>query len=217
MVRDFEGLHDTTEAARTAAALSSAPATRKELERRRAQAKKYRGWARDAMAAIAAAFPEGADAPAVPESDLTTALDLAGLQKSAAGSPSGAALEARRRLNQIEVQLGFYLPHEALARHEHARAEYCLSLAVQIDGKSPVSWYLRAQTYAGLQMPRRALAALRRAVDAGFRDLALLESDPAFRKLHTTPEYVDIVGLLRTEGDHLDTLTVDRPPVFVLR
>ncbi|HSJ96690.1 MAG TPA: hypothetical protein VLC53_06450, partial [Myxococcota bacterium] len=217
MSRDFEGLRDTAEARRTAVALASSPAARDQLKARLAATKKYHWWAREAMEAIAAAYPEGANAPALPASELAAVLDLADLKRTAARGAPGAALEARRRLNQIEVQLGFYLPHEALARDELARAEYYLSLAVEIDDTSPVSWYLTAQTHAGLQMKRKAIAALRRAVDAGFRDLALLEADAAFRTLRPTPEYAAIVDLLRTQGDHIDPLTVDRPPIFVLR
>jgi hypothetical protein len=217
MVRDFNGLRDTAEARRTAEALASSPAAQDQLKARRAATKKYHWWAREAMEAIAAAFPEGANGPALPASELATVLNLSDLKRTAAKGAPAAALEARRRLNQIEVQLGFYLPHEALAREELARAEYYLSLAVEIDDTSPVSWYLAAQTHAGLQMKRKALAALQRAVDAGFRDLALLEADAAFRKLRPTPEYAAIVDLLRAQGDHIDSLTVDRPPIFVLR
>jgi hypothetical protein len=216
MARDFHGLRDTAEARRTAATLASGEDARDHLKARIAQTKQYHWWARDAMEAIAAAFPEGASAPTVSETDLAAVLKLATLKKSAAQHTSGA-IEARRRLNQLEIQLGFYLPHEALERQEFARARYYLALAIEIDDASPVSWYLTAQTCARLQMPRKALAALGRAVDAGFRDLGLLEADAAFRRLRADPEYAAIAEMLRRQGDQRDTLTVDRPPVFVLR
>jgi hypothetical protein len=216
MARDFHGLRDTAEARRTAEALASEPKARDQLKARIGQTKKYHWWASDAMEAIAAAFPEGASAPTVSETDLATVLKLATLKKSAAQATSGA-IESRRRLNQLEIQLGFYLPHEALERQEFTRAKYYLALAVEIDDASPVSWYLTAQTCAALQMPRQALAALRRAVAAGFRDLTLLEADAAFRRLRASPDYAAIAELLRSQGDQKDTLTVDRPPVFVLR
>jgi hypothetical protein len=128
-----------------------------------------------------------------------------------------AALEARRRLNQLEVQLGFYLPADALARSALARADFYLSLAMRIDDASPVSWYLRAQWHARRKDALGALDALRRAVAAGFRDVALLDGDRSFAAIRARSDYAAFVADLRALGDRLDVLTVDRPPIHVRR
>jgi predicted esterase len=216
MARDFEDLRETAHVRRAAAAIAAAPPAKAQLERRLADTKRSNWWVSDAMVAIGEAFLEGADAPVIPLHELAEALDVARLKKTAGGQGQDAR-EARRRLNQIEVQLGFYLPHDALGRLEFARADYYLSLAVQIDDASPVSWYLRAQTHAGLQAPREVIEALRRAIDAGFRNLALVEADASFRRLRGDADFVAVVDLLRCEGDWMDTPTVDRPPAFVIR
>jgi dienelactone hydrolase len=217
MARDFEGLRDTSAVRRAAGSISSSPAARAQLQTRLAATKRSDFWVKDAMQAIADAFPPGDDAPAVTLQELAASLALAPMKRAVAGRDREASLEAQRRLNQLEVQLGFYLPQEALAQHEWARADYYLSLAVQIDETWPVTWYMKAQTYAALELPRQALRSLRRAIDAGFRDLRLVEADGAFRKLRGDPEYGAVLDLLRTQGDDLDWLTVDRPPVFVIR
>lgn len=115
-------------------------------------------------------------------------------------------------MNELDVQLGFYLPHEAIAQGELRRASYYLSLAMQVEERSPVSAYLAAETYARLNATREALGALRRAVEVGFRDLPALETAAAFQHLRQHPEFLLILELLRNTGDRLDPLTVDRPP-----
>lgn len=217
MARDFEGLRETAHVRAAAARIAGSPVARAQLKGRQAETARSNFWVDDGMEAIADAFPEGSVEPAVSAHDLSAALGLARMKRTAEGGKTEAALEARRRLNQLEVQLGFYLPHEAIAQSEYARADYYLSLAIQIDDASPVTWYMRAQTYGRLQALRQALAALRRAVEVGFRDLALVEADHSFRELHADPGYVALVATLASTGDALDWLTVDRPPVFVLR
>lgn len=216
MARDYDGLRDTASVTRAAPAIAASTVGKAQLERRRDETTRSNLWVEDAMIAIGEAFAEGAESPAVPAHELAQTLEIARLKKAASGKGPDA-LEARRRLNQIEVQLGFYLPDDALRRLEFARADYYLTLAVQIDDASPVTWYMRAQTHAGLLAPKRALDALTRAVDAGFRDLTLLQADRAFRRLRADPGFVAVVDLLRCEEDWMDTPTVDRPPVFVIR
>lgn len=216
MGRDYEGLRDTVSVKRAAPAIAASTVGKAQLERRIAETKRSNFWVEDAMLAIGEAFLEGAEKPTVSVQELAQTLEIPRLKKAAAGQ-GPEAREAQRRLNQIEVQLGFYLPDEALARREYARADYYLSIAVQIDDASPVSWYMRAQTHAGLLAPARVVDALHHAVASGFRDLALLEADPAFRRLHSNPEFLAIIDQLRREGDSMDTLTVDRPPLFVIR
>ncbi len=216
MARDYAGLRDVSGVARAAARLAASPDARAQLARKHSETRLSDGWVEDSLQAVADAFPEGQDAPDVPVPALARSLGLARLKATAAGN-TPAALEARRRLNQLEVQLGFYLPAEALARLELNRADYYLSLAMHIDDTSPVSWYLRAQWCARLKDGRGAVAALRRAVDAGFRDLTLLASDRAFERLRGNGDYRALIEDLGRLGDTRDVLTVDRPPVHVRR
>jgi hypothetical protein len=217
MARDFDGLRETAGVKLAAERVGTSPAAKTQLKKRQGEARQFRDWINQGMHTIDEAFPEGAFAPAVTLADLAQSLDMPKLLKTASNGAPDAALDARRRLNQLEVELGFYLPEAALDRSEFARASYYLSLAMQIDPASPVSWYLSAQRYARLNAAHDAFAALNRAIGGGFRDVTLLEADGSFRSLHADPAYRAIVDLLRSMGDHLDPLTVDRPPVHVLR
>lgn len=214
MARDFAGLRDTAEIRALAQRIPSTPEAKAQVKRRQDETRRSAEWVRNAMEAIAGAFPPGADTPVLHVEELASALDLRRMKKTAAVPSSEAALESQRRLNQLEVQLGFYLAHDAIQSAELTRALYYLSLAVQIDDGLPVSWYLTAKTNARLSARRETFAALGRAVDAGFRDLAILEAEPAFRKYRDDPAYAAIVARLRHSGDTLDLPKVDRPPVL---
>lgn len=212
MARDFGGLRETADADRHAARIPST-ALKDHLKRRQADARASREWMRHVMAVISESFPEGADAPVRSPAELADALDLERLKRTAAG-PSGEAGEAQRRLNEIEVQLGFYLPTEAADAADPRRAGYYLSVAHRIDDRSPVSWYLLARMSARLSARDDVVTALRRAYDAGFRDAALLEADPAFERYRSDGGFAGILAQLRDSGDTLDLPTVDRPPAL---
>lgn len=217
MARDFSGLRDTAGVRAEARRLASSPEANAQLSHRKAESRRSNEWVHNGMQAIADAFPEGSLAPAIPAWQLAQTLELEQLKKTAASGPAAAALEARRRLNQLEVQLGFYLPADALERSDFVRAGYYLSLGRQIDDASPVSWYLTAQVHARLKDPEQTFVALRRAIDAGFRDVGMVEAEHVFLRLHGHPEYTAIVEQLRGQGDQLDRRTVDRPPARVSR
>lgn len=133
------------------------------------------------------------------------------------GDVPDVALEADRKLNQLGVQLGFYLPQQAIAQRDWARAAYYLSVSMAIDDRSPVAWYLKATTDAHLNRPRDAVTSLRRAVEAGFRDFVLIDAEPAFVRLRRESDFAAVVADLRRMGDVLDVPTVDRPPVPLKR
>ena len=215
MARDFAGLRDTAHALAHAARMGATPSYEAELKRRQRDGRVSSEWLRQAMVAIAGAFPRGADAPERSLSDLTHALELAPMKQLRAGPRAEVALEAQRRLNELEAQLGFYLPAEALEAGHLRRARYYLSAALEIDDQSPVSWYFLGRTRALQNEKSGALAALRRAFQAGFRGLDVLEADPAFERMRADKDYAAIVAQLRDSGDVLDVLTVDRPPAFL--
>ena len=216
MGRDYSGLRDVAPVKASATHAFSTTEAKNELKRRQNDGRKLKEWVGHVMQMIADAFPEGASTPFRLPGDLVQSLELTRMKKTAAAGGE-AGLEAQRRLNELEVQLGFYLPHEASRASDPSRASYYLSLALQINDRSPVTWYLLAQTSATMNARREALAALKRAVDAGFRDLGLLEGDPAFRRVRTEADYQALVEHLRSTGDPMDALTVDRPPALPLR
>jgi hypothetical protein len=217
MARDFAGLRETAAVEAIARETVSATQARAQRARRQSEGQKSREWIGTAMGVIADSYPDDASAPLRTSDELSRDLDVPKLKKAATGGDEAAALEARRRLNELEVQLGYYLPSEALRKSALARARYYLSTALLIDGRAPVTLFMLSETHAYLNARRDAVDALRRAIDAGFRDLALVQSDPAFRRLRSDPAFATLVERLRSAGDALDLLIVDRPPPVPVR
>ena len=97
-------------------------------------------------------------------------------------------------------------------KSDQARASYYLGIALQINDRNPVPWYLLARASARLNDVDDNFKALERAFDSGFRDLTLTEADPAFARVKSRAEFAAFLARLRASGDTLDLLIVDRPP-----
>jgi hypothetical protein len=217
MVRDYAGLRNTDIARAAATRLGASKAARDERHRRKTLSRESIDWVTARLREAVEAYPAGAARPAMSVDDLIAALSISRLGQEAERDASDVALESHRRLNQLAVQLGFYLPQDAMARGEWARARYYLSVSMAIDDESPVAWYLMAVNHAHLNDLRHVVTSLHRAVDAGFSDFTLIDSDDAFAKIRRDPEFAAVVAQLRRMGDVLDVLTVDRPPVPLKR
>jgi hypothetical protein len=212
MVRDYAGLRDVTAIAATSARLNKSRDVDDAIKKRRAAATAAKQWIDTSMEVIAESFNPGENLPVRTIPQIVQALDIAKLRKGAAQQGTPGALEAQRRLNELEVQLGFYLPHEAMGLGELTRASYYLTVSMEINEKSPVAWYLSAAVSARLGNTGPALESLRRAADEGFKDVAGLRADAAFQKLRSHRDYLAIVDRLAATSDDLDVLTVERPP-----
>jgi dienelactone hydrolase len=197
MARDYAGLRPLGDAVEKAASLGASLPAKQELERRQRAARQYALWTKTAMSTITEAFMPGTEAPALAVEHLARELEVGRLRKAAGSADADEAREAQRRLNTIEVQLGFYLPREALARAEYVRATYYLDVAVQMDEHSPVSWYLTAVARARLREPREAAAALARALDCGYRNVAEFDAESAFRNVAKDPAFAAAAERLR--------------------
>jgi predicted esterase len=211
MARDFYGLRDVADVRTEASRVAGAEGARDELKDRKSSGLASDEWKQHAMGLISAAYAEGADSAAHPAADLVRMLELERMKRVAAGDDE-AALEARRRLAEMEVQLGFYLPAVAMESGDQARASYYLGIALEINDRNPVPWYLLARASARLNDIDDTFEALEHAFDSGFRDLALTQEDPAFARVKSSAEFAQFVARLRASGDTLDLLIVDRPP-----
>lgn len=211
MARDYYGLRDVADVRSEASRVASTEGASDELKDRRSIGLASDEWKQHAMSLISLAYPEGADTAAHAAADLVRMLELERMKRVAAGDDE-PALEARRRLAEMEVQLGFYLPAVAAESGDHARASYYLGIALQINDRNPVPWYLLARSSARLNDIDDTFEALEHAFDSGFRDLALTQEDPAFARVKSRAEFAEFVARLRASGDTLDLLIVDRPP-----
>jgi predicted esterase len=122
------------------------------------------------------------------------------LKKQAASADPGESLSAKRLLNTLSGQTGFYLPRMFTQQGNHDRAVFVLSLAAEISPDGPWIWYELAAAHARKGSKKKALESLRKAVDKGWKDLPSLEAEPAFAVLRQDKEYLKLVGEIAKKG-----------------
>jgi tetratricopeptide (TPR) repeat protein len=83
-----------------------------------------------------------------------------------------------------------------LAQVSLAQGNYDQASAYLLDAsssKTAISLYWQSAVYAGKGNKERALATLRRSLDAGFRDFPAIEANPYFSSLRNDPRFNDLV------------------------
>ncbi len=183
MVADFKGLKEVSSFEREANALASSKAVKRffrdeeemRIRQDRRGAELYRLWM---------GRPEGGGG----DTGLSPFfVELSNLRKQA-GTPedSGTRRVARR------VLYGLYVHASEQGRAEIEQKNFTgavrlLELATALRPDSPVAYYNLASAYAGAQDKRRALDALNKAIDKGFKDGGRISEDPAFEQLLNDP------------------------------
>jgi len=122
-------------------------------------------------------------------------LEIERLQRRAAeGGDAGSTAE--RLLETAATQTGFYLARDFLASGQYLRAAVVLEVAAAIHPQRAFVWYNLACARARTGQRQAALEALGRAVDAGWADLAHLESDADLESLRGSEGYAALVARL---------------------
>jgi tetratricopeptide (TPR) repeat protein len=104
------------------------------------------------------------------------------LRRSKAPGPEG--LVARRLLNAVATQTGFYVPRDFMRQGEAHRAALSLAVATELRPDHPDLWYDLGCVRARVGAVDEALQALETAVALGFEDWDRLASDPDLARLH---------------------------------
>jgi tetratricopeptide (TPR) repeat protein len=104
---------------------------------------------------------------------------------------------AHRVLETIATQAGFYTTRDLFAAERWDAAAVALAVALEARPESAPLWYNLACAQARSGQSAKAVEALRRAVEAGFRDLAHLEADPDLGTIRREPGYRALVDELR--------------------
>jgi predicted esterase len=191
--RSFEGLTDGVREAREMEARlkPSALVLLQEAARREAREEQTVRHLREEMDRILAA-----DEP-VPFATIASRLEIARWRErasSAGGAPgSPDRLSAQRVLESLYTRAVFYQPAEFFAKKDPRRAALSLEIAAAFKPDSVVAWYDLACARARAGDSRRALEALKTAIDKGFPDAKHVATDPDLESLHGLPEFQEIV------------------------
>jgi predicted esterase len=107
--------------------------------------------------------------------------------------PGAEGKTARRLIEAVSVQLGYYLPEEYLAKGRYDEAVTSLLGALHFHEERWPLWYNLAAAQARRGNRRHAFDALTKAVAHGFHDAAHLATDADFESLRQDGKFAAIV------------------------
>ncbi len=109
-------------------------------------------------------------------------------------------LSAKRILAALFVQTSFYLPREYVGKHDVRRARLCNAVALEVrPDRAGVVMYNFACMQAQAGDRPGALTSLESAVEKGFRDASLLETDPDLEPLRADASFQKLVQKVKSE------------------
>jgi dienelactone hydrolase len=193
---DFRGLVETRAADEASARLGGQPAVRRALaDEERRETDEARLGARlsfDLNAFLASD-------PTPPAKAIASRLGVPKLRREAAADrPAGERESAARVIEQLYVQAAFYLPRALASKRDFRHAEIATGVAEELaPERAGGAWYNLACFRALAGDRKGALGSLRSAVEKGFRDVALVESDPDLASLRGEKDYLAIVEELK--------------------
>jgi dienelactone hydrolase len=194
LVETFTELRDVAAAKTRLEALRTAP----EAERAERELARWIAW-EDAQLRTASAAIRRLDDPEtldLPER-LATQLGVRDLLRRT--EKDGIEADAAHRvLESLYVQLSFYLMRDYFAARRYGDAATVLAVAAEIRAEPHVLYNLGAAE-ARLRNPKRALAALERAITAGWRDVEHLLADEDFAGLRDDEGFQALVLRLRDD------------------
>jgi predicted esterase len=193
---DFKGLRDVSEIEKRVAALKDDKTVKQAIKQEDDQDREQQMRAKE-LYTLRATIRNEEDGPAA-YADLKK--NLVALKKRAdAPQTSRDRVVARRIINEFMV----YLSEQADAlsrRKQYAAAAENLTLATLVAPDNPFVLYNLACAYALNRDRSRALDALKRAVEKGFKDAAALEGDKDLEALRDDPAYKQIVEELKKKS-----------------
>lgn len=191
----YKGLTETNEAERRAAALKDLREIRERSKEEKVELEKQR--------AVAAELLRLASSLNGDEESRSTALGdlrrrVADLRKRAAATEDTSERRvARRALRQVYAQ--FYEAGTIQYAQNRTAATAQLEIAAEVAPRDPSAFYQLAILYAQDGEKRKALEALRRAIENGLKDASLIEGNKDFSRLRDDAEYKRIVDALKTK------------------
>lgn len=196
IARDFDGLIDVSEARAESRRLGELREVRSSIRRQDETDQSDLAWRRKSMNTLQAALSDGN--PRTPAlNELLSALDLRKL--TAKAREEGRSLEimsARRRLEMLFVQTSFYLFQDLIAKKLWEKALLSISISAEIKPEAAFVQYNLAAMNARTGRKDRALQALQRALDAGFRNVELLRTDSDLDSIRDDARFQELVAAM---------------------
>jgi dienelactone hydrolase len=186
---DFKGLKDVLEFDKRAGELKDSKEVKLALKEKQEQDKKQEARFKE-LSALKASLKDN-DERALAMADLKRGLErLRDRSEEKENGPERAV--ARRVLNQFFV----FLSEETMLlveRKSYAEAAENLTLAAKVRPDNPRIFFNLARVYSLSNEKGRAIEALKRAVEKGFKDQAALEGESDLNSLRNEAEYKRIV------------------------
>jgi len=187
--RTFAGLRNTSAVTQRAEQLEASPAYREQLADEKRWDAFEAAYVRETGATLAR-FRVSEISP--PVKQLGRELHISEMLRRE--TKSGIeGLTARRALQAPYTALSFYLPRDFLAEKRWGHLATALETALLIHQDNPVAWYNLACARAQTNHPRAAVEALQRALEEGFDQTDLLESDPDLDPLRNRDDFKAVV------------------------
>jgi predicted esterase len=198
LVTDFDGLADVAAARAAVERLEKDGAARRELDDQakleRREEKTFEELAGKLLEALRAEDP-------IPATRVAQELRIPSLLHAAASEKESEKLSAKRILAGLFVQTAFYLPRDYLARRDARRAALCAALSAEIrPDRAAEVYYDFACLQAQAGERRGALASLKTAVDKGFHDVHLLETDPDLASVRSEDDFAKVLQSAKKSG-----------------
>ena len=185
----FDGLLNVDEPRAEAARLAALPAVTAEL----AVEAKWRAFEDGYLAAMGPSLAALVRDEPPPAPLLLRELKVPELERMAR-RPGVEGITGHRLLESVWSQFAVALMPQLVERQDYARLVPTLTIAARIRPEEPGVLYNLACAHARTGGTRAALDALGRAVDAGFRNRAHIESDPDLASLRKRKEYAEILA-----------------------
>jgi predicted esterase len=190
MEGDYAGLRDTTEIAVAARRIEAGDTYRSQLKQMN-RAEDYEVACVERRDNYLTVLRLAEVTP--PTRQLANSLRIEEMQKTSR-LPGIEGLAAQRCLNAYWTAVGFYLPDEMLPKQQYAQLAVSYELALMIRDDSPRIWYNLGCARARLGQKRKAVEALARALELGFKNLELLETDPDLDPLRSRDDFKALVA-----------------------
>jgi len=196
LAADFQGMPEAADVLKKVADLEASAALARQRQEREVRMRRDLESLDRAKKALVSAVP--GEGPVALNRALSE-IRISDLKKRAGSADREESLSARRVLDTVLVQAGYYLPRDLLERKDYDRALFYLSIATAIAPEEPGLWVRTAVANAQRGSRKKALDNLRKAVGLGWHDLARLEEDPAFASLRGEEGYKRLAEELRAK------------------